>query len=285
MTRATHCVESIQGETAEGRWEMATRPPSNYLRPYVRSLSGYLERATRPQRRPEFPVPHVVVVFEFSRPVCLWALGDHQRASRFPGGFVAGLDERSTLTEHDGFQHGLQVNLTPIGARLVFGVPMSELARRIVSVRDVLPKDLTERLQELPGWAARFDLVERVLSERIGAASPDTAVAAWAFHRIEEARGAVDVRVVARELGYSHKHLIHLFRQHVGIPPKLLARIMRFDRLIQHLRRGATGTWADLSLEFGYYDQAHMARDVKEFTGVTPTRARAALADFAGVLV
>ena len=57
------------------------------------------------------------------------------------------------------------------------------------------------------------------------------------------------------------------------------------DRLIQHLRRGAGGTWADLALEFGYYDQAHMARDVKEFAGVTPTRARAALVDFAGVPV
>jgi len=50
---------------------------------------------------------------------------------------------------------------------------------------------------------------------------------------------------------------VALFRDQVGIPPKLMARIVRFDRLVQRLRRGGPRVWADLALEFGYYDQAH----------------------------
>ncbi|WP_437589881.1 hypothetical protein [Sorangium sp. So ce1000] len=58
---------------------------------------------------------------------------------------------------------------------------------------------------------------------------------------------------------------------------------MRFDRLVQHLKAGASGTWTELAQRFGYYDQAHLARDVKQFSGTTPTKARAALIDVAGM--
>jgi len=104
-------------------------------------------------------------------------------------------------------------------------------------------------------------------------------VVSWALRYIETCGGAVDMRTLARELGYSHKHVIHLFRDHVGIPPKLLARIVRFDRLIGSLRRGAPESWSELALTFGYYDQSHLVRDVRQFTGTTPTEARTMLAE------
>ena len=107
---------------------------------------------------------------------------------------------------------------------------------------------------------------------------------AWAYREIERHGGAIDVRGLARELGYSQKHVIALFRDHVGLPPKLLARIVRFDRLMTHLRGGGTGTWADLAATFGYYDQSHLVRDVRQFTGSTPTAARASLTDIGSLV-
>ena len=65
----------------------------------------------------------------------------------------------------------------------------------------------------------------------------------------------------------------------MGLPPKLLARIVRFDRLLRQLRTGAAMSWADLALECGYYDQAHLVREVRRFTGVTPTEARPLVQD------
>jgi len=92
------------------------------------------------------------------------------------------------------------------------------------------------------------------------------------------------MRSLARELGYSRKHVVDLFRDQVGVPPKLLARIVRFDRLVRHVKRGGGGTWADLALELGYYDQAHLARDVKQFAGTTPTGVRPLLTDLQGLV-
>src|SRR5262249_6504464 len=93
------------------------------------------------------------------------------------------------------------------------------------------------------------------------------------------AGGAVGIADLADDLGYSQKHVIHLFHDQVGVPPKLYARIVRFDRLMRHLKTGGRGTWADLALRFGYYDQAHLVREVRQFTGASRREARGLLID------
>jgi AraC-like DNA-binding protein len=279
-------AQVVFGRTEATRWEMARRLPAPHLRAYVRDLCGYTEHTPGGIRRREFPGAQVVVIFEFGPPVRISQPGPSHRVWRFPGGFVAGLDGVYAETEHDGFQHGLQVNMTPVGARLFLGLPMSELTGRIVSLRDLLPREhrsLSERLAELPTWDARIDLVERLIETRISSSRTEVDVVSWAYRRIDESGGALDMRTLTRELGYSQKHVIRMFHEHVGVAPKLLARIVRFERLIQHLREGSAGTWADLALEFGYYDQSHLSRDVKEFTGATPTEARGMIVDFSAL--
>ena len=257
---------------------MALRPPAAGLRPYVRGdYVGYTEWGGSPSRRREFPGPFAVMIFEFGPPIRIFEAGDRRRVSSHRGGFVSGLGEAFVVCEHDGFQQGLQVNLTAIGARLLFGVPMSELRGRVVPISDVLPvrhRRLGERMQDAAGWDERFDLLDCALAECIAGARIETSIVAWAVRRIEETGGAVEMRALARELGYSRKHVITLFRDHVGLPPKLLARIVRFDGLLRHLRTGAARSWADLALDCGYYDQAHLVREVRRFTGLTPTEAR-----------
>ena len=286
LSGSTPRARITRGELGGSRWEIATRPPTPRLRAHVRDLLGYVEAAAGKLRRRELPGPQVALLLEFGAPIRIFAAGSDRLVSRYPGGFVAGMQDSFTLTEHDGAQSGLQVNLTPIGARLFFGVPMTELTGRVVGLRDLLPKEhqnLTTRLEELPSWDARFDLVERILVERLAEESLQIKVVAWAFRRIEASGGAIDVGALAREMGYSPKHVIDLFREHVGVAPKLLARIVRFDRLIQLIKAGASRLWVDLAIEAGYYDQAHLVRDVKQFAGTTPTDARAELVDLAGL--
>jgi AraC-like DNA-binding protein len=283
-----HGARLLRGQTSDSHWDMAVRSPAARLRPYVRGdYVGYTEWSSTTNRRREFPGPFVVMVIEFGPPIRIFEAADRRRCSSHRGGFVGGLSDRFALCEHDGFQQGIQVNLTAIGARLLYGIPMSELSGRIVSVRDVLParhRALGERLQDTADWDARFDLLDRTLADCLADAREKTSVVSWAVRRIEETGGVLELRGLARELGYSQKHVIAMFRDQVGIPPKLLARIIRFDRLMQHLRHGGRGTWADLALEFGYYDQAHLVRDVRQFTGITPTEVRPMVTDLYGLL-
>jgi AraC-like DNA-binding protein len=268
-----------QGRSGDSRWDVAVRPPSARLRPFVHGdYVGYTEWSGRKNRRREFPVPFVVMVIEFGPPLRLYEEGDPRRVVSHPGGFVGGLCEDFVVCEHDGFQQGIQINLTPVGARRLFNTPMSEFMAQVHPIRDVLPtrhRRLAERLQDIADWDQRFDLLDDTLADCLHEPSVRTSVVSWAVERIQEAGGALSIRALSRELGYSGKHVISMFRDQVGIPPKLLARIVRFDRLIRHFRNGGGGAWSDLALEFGFYDQAHLVRDVRHFTGVTPTEAKA----------
>jgi AraC-like DNA-binding protein len=273
-----HVLRAAAGDIA---WEVAARPLPERLRPYVRSCVGYTERTPGPSGRREYPGPRVVVILETGPPIRVYESGSERRSERFAGGFAAGLDETWTLCEHDGFQAGVQLDLTPLGARAFFGLPMSELAGRALPLADLLTgdaRDFCARLAELPTWDAKLDAVEALVEKRLAAARLDARPVAWALRQIEARGGAVDVGALARELGWSHKHLIARFRDQVGLPPKRVARVVRFDRLLQRLRRGTDTPWADLALELGFSDQAHLAREVRAFTGRTPTGTRAALA-------
>jgi AraC-like DNA-binding protein len=276
------------GQTGQSRWDIAIRSPAAPLRSFVRGdYIGYKEWSGALHRRREFPVPFAVMVIELGPPLRLYDGGDTRQVAYHRGGFVGGLCDTFVDCEHDGFQHGVQVNLTPIGARLLFDVPMSDISAQVVAIDDLLParhRGLAERLADVDDWDVRFDLVDATLADCLHEASPRTAVVAWAASRIAESGGTLSIRELVRELGYSRKHVISLFRDQVGIPPKMLAEIVRFDRLFQHLRRGDEGSWSELALEYGFYDQAHMAREIRRFTGVTPSSVKTRATELSGLI-
>jgi AraC-like DNA-binding protein len=57
----------------------------------------------------------------------------------------------------------------------------------------------------------------------------------------------------------------------VGTAPKTYARLVRFNALLAYLKHHTAADWADVAGRFGYYDQAHFARELRRFTGATPT--------------
>jgi methylphosphotriester-DNA--protein-cysteine methyltransferase len=83
--------------------------------------------------------------------------------------------------------------------------------------------------------------------------------------------GAVPIGRVAKDVGWSHRHLIAKFKQQVGLPPKTAARLVRFDRVWRRLDEGRPLDWGQLAADSGYADQAHLIRDFRQFTGTTPT--------------
>jgi len=92
---------------------------------------------------------------------------------------------------------------------------------------------------------------------------------------------------LAREAGVSRKHLAESFRAELGMTPKRLARLVRFERLLAALRAGpdAPGDWTLAALAHGYYDQAHFTREFRAFTGLTPGELRRRLRpDLGGVV-
>jgi AraC-like DNA-binding protein len=240
---------------------------------YVHSWVGYSERTQEICRRRELPVSAIVVIIEFGPPISIYEAGSEVRSARYEGGFVAGLTERFTLTEHAGYQAGIELRLTPLGARTIFGLPLSALAETVVQLRELLPRaqhSLSDRLASCSDWHARFAIVQALVAERIRNGRPACEKTQWALAQIQAAEGQVAVASLARELGCSRKHLAALFHDGVGFTPKAYAGIVRFERLIEQVKLGRGLGWAAAAARFGYADQAHLTREVKRYSGLTP---------------
>jgi AraC-like DNA-binding protein len=134
--------------------------------------------------------------------------------------------------------------------------------------------ELAERLYEAPGWGARLDLLERAIARRVLAAPPLPAALEWGWRRLLESDGAVPIGALAEELGWSRRHLAATFREQLGLPPKTIARLLRFERAAERLRRQDPVDLGRLALDCGYYDHAHLDRDFREFSGATPSEYR-----------
>jgi AraC-like DNA-binding protein len=269
------------------RWELVFGTPHPRLRPYVVHYCGYDEETATFTRRLEAPGLRAPLIFNFGPPVAVRAPtagGDWQRHG---DGFVAGLHDTYALVETTGSQSGLEVYLTPVGAGLVTGVPMRQLKGRIVALDDIFGPAgelVREELLEAPGWLERFAIVDRFLLSRLSDAEAPPPSLAWALSRLHSTRGAIEIASLTDELGCSRRYLITLFNDHVGLPPKLLARILRFEHALELADGGGIG-WAEIAQRCGYYDQAHMIGDFQQFTGHSPTAYQALrLPDGGGVV-
>ena len=262
-------------ESPELSWEMVTRAAHPRLRGHVRNYTGYIERTAQPLRRLEVPTADVTLIISPDTTLGLPDVRDPNRPDLHLSSFVAALHDTYALVDHGGFQHGIEVRLTPLGAHALFGLPMHELTNRVVGLEDLLghgSNELVGRLWDRPGWEGRFTLLDELIGRRVEEAQrPATHELFWAWRRLRSSGGRTSVGGLARELGWSHRRLIARFREQIGMPPKAVARVLRFDRVSNLLRASEAPSLAEVAFECGYYDQAHLNRDFRDFAGTTPS--------------
>lgn len=248
---------------------MVARVPHPALRGQVRRMAGFAERVGGPVARRELPHAGVPVILGFDERVRLRsATGSGQHAA-----FVAGLHEIPVDTEHDGTLRCLQLDLSPLGAYRLLGVPPTELRDAVVPLDELgAPwRDLAGRLADAPGWPERFALLEGVLGRLAqDGRRPDPEVG-WAWRRLAHSHGAVPMAALADEVGWSRRHLTARFHQQVGLPPKAAARVLRFSRARSLLGAAGPGSISEVAAESGYADHSHLVREFRRLSGGPPS--------------
>jgi len=254
------------------RFEMVRRLPGPALQGAVTDICGYRETIPGHFRNVEYASLTVPLVISFAEAFAIGLGRDPGDNDRFAS-FAAGLFAGPVVIESFGGACCVQVNFTPLGARRFFGLPMSELTDRMVGLNDVLGLDglaLRERLGNACDWNARFAIAEGFVAARLAMADRMQAEIAWAYDRIIVSAGRTRISTLAGEIGWSRKHLAGRFCDAVGIGPKTLSRIVRFNRALR-LSRQDDDDWAGIAADCGYADQAHLVREFRDLAGETPT--------------
>ncbi len=250
----------------------AIRRPGAALRPFVECYRGYRLEGHPPAIHHGLPSRHLPFMVSFDRPV-VTAEGGSRWA------FAGGLHDKAATIVHDGNQHGMAIQLTPMGARTVFGLPGGVLAGTVVDLEELLgahARELYDRLATARTWEARFAIIDEVLVKAARRRledppdPPSEVVRAW--RRLVATGGGAEIADLAAEVGWSRRHLSEKFRTEVGLSPKVAARVLRFERSRHLLSMPTRPGLAAVAVACGYYDQAHFTREWTDLAGCTPTR-------------
>jgi AraC-like DNA-binding protein len=230
-----------------------------------RRLQDYEEVIAGELHRREAPGAGVPLILNWSGSVTI-------DGDTYGAGFVAGPSDRYGDTVNRGHARGVQVDLDLVVARRVLGRPLGEVAGRVVAVTDLWGaggRRLVERLAELPTAAGRAGIVTAFLRDRPDPCpAPDVAIAA--VRVLTQYPGKIGVAELAGTLGVGRQHLHRLVMREFGLAPRTLGRLLRFQRVLDAVRGGHVTSLADLAIEHGYYDQAHLHRDCRAFAGLAP---------------
>ncbi|HVF76409.1 MAG TPA: helix-turn-helix domain-containing protein [Acidimicrobiales bacterium] len=250
-------------------WAIGTPSPS--LRPLVARYVGYRHQGVTPGLHRGLPSRHLTVVLGLEGDVGVAAMPDPRQSPGAFGALAAGLHAAPALIERRPDEAGVHLDVTPEGARALFGMPASELASTVVDLDDVLgvrAKELRERVAAGRDWPARFAVIDDVLSSVARHGRGLRPEVAWAWQQLTTSDGGVEVGVLAEEIGWSRRHFTEQFRRELGVTPKVAARVLRFERARRLLEAGASS--AEAAAACGFYDQAHLTREWRDLAGCTP---------------
>ncbi len=166
------------------------------------------------------------------------------------------------------------IRFRPGGARPLWKLGMEQLTDRLLAADGLDTLDhaaLVERLAAASGFDARVRTARDWLSRQLcGAAAPDARLRQAL--RLFVDRPATPLAQAAAALGTSPRQLERRFRDGIGTSPRTWRRYLRFRRAVS-LAGAATGTvdWADVAAASGFCDQAHLSREFRRFSGLSPT--------------
>jgi AraC-like DNA-binding protein len=256
------------------------RVPNLALRNDIVDIVGYQEHLVGHSRQIELASLIVPLVISFGDPFAI-GLGRLPGGNDLHGSFAAGLFGGPVFIDSFGAASCIQVNFAPPSAHRFFGLPMHELADRMIALDDIYGREaviLRDRLGEEPDWERRFDLIEAFVEPRLAAAHRSASAVAWAYGELLRTDGTIRIEAIAAKLEWSRKHLVEKFRVEIGLGPKTVGRMARFNRALRLARLRSGGGWAGIAAQCGYADQAHLVREFREFADETPAAWAARLA-------
>ena len=255
-------------------------PASPFLRPYVWAYgmtTGQVDSV--PLVVPLPARPKQLLAFSLGDPYCIYHPESAERVAA-PRVAVVGPQTHALpgLSIYGKIDH-FTVLFQPSGFNRLFGVPMTELTNAAYDAYGVIGSkipNLEHELADTPGFADRIRIIEGYFIRMLptpGTPNPVAIAANCLFAN----NGIQSVAAMATQSGLSRRQFERRFLAQVGIHPKLYARIIRFNAAVDHKLQWRTDAWSRIANDSGFYDQMHLVRDCRAFTGESPSRLLARL--------
>ena len=267
-------LETVRGVMPRGSWTYSRWSPP--------ALAGLVDHVwayagpTSHRRKRVLPNGRVELLINFSDP---YRILDYRGADSCRIAWLGGPQVGPAILEQPPWQDVMGVRLLPAGAYGLLARPMRDVVGLSVDLADLVgpaAAELAERCDGAVSVAARFRIVAAWIAGRLAQHRGMDEALAWAVSRLDETGGTVPISTLRTHVGMSKARLAGLFREQVGLTPKLYARVVRFHQTLTLLQHGGPGRLTDVALDARYYDQPHMNAEFRALGGLTPSEFLAA---------
>jgi AraC-like DNA-binding protein len=250
-------------------------PRTPQLRPYVSAL-GYHDGAPPPGRERVLPSGMTALLINLDQDELRTYDSPDRDAHvhRIIGAAMDGPSSHARVIDTIEQRCIIYVSFTLGGSSPFTPAPLAAMVDQLVALDELWGRDgatLRERLLEATSMAARLGVVEDVLLEHLGQHAEPCHDIAYAAALLERNLPVADV---ASRLGRLPTTFTRRFRERVGLPPKLFARVRRLQRVLTSVAPNGDVDWAETAVANGFYDQAHLVNEFRHLTGITPTAYR-----------
>jgi len=251
-------------------------PPHPLLAPYVAHLwTVESETAFLPgDLKAILPNGRMKLVFPYKGALFNGPAGRAYETNAENSLWVLGMADKPWVVDHDGAFGTLAVEFHPGAAYKFFALPLRVLQNQVVPAPEVFgirARDWESQLAEEATPAGKAARLQRLLLELLGNERASDSLVDHAVALIRSRKGLITIGELTQKMGYSQRYLALKFEARVGVGPKTLAEILRFQNQFAFLTR-LGGPPGRLDFDDGYYDQAHFTKEFKRFAGLPPAQ-------------
>jgi AraC-like DNA-binding protein len=187
---------------------------------------------------------------------------------------LMGIRSRFSIIDTAKLRSAMGVVFRPGGLHAFLNMPADVFHDKNVSLDLIwgsMVRVLRDRLRTATYPGAKFRVLEAALLEHLNERVQLNAAVRYALQEFARKPQIPRVRELAQEAGLSRRRFAQVFREQVGLTPKLYCRLQRFQNALKQIASGASVDWAQLALAAGYCDQAHLAHEFRNFSGLSPS--------------
>jgi AraC-like DNA-binding protein len=228
-------------------------------------------RGTNTLPEPVMPDGCIELIFNLADPFRRFHPDGHIETQ--PLNMVAGQMRNCAVIGPSGAIDLFGVRFRHAGATAFFSIPLKELTDRIVDLKTVLGvegMETAERLSDSRTLKHRVEVIEGLLLRLLSQNTGSDILVETASRVIVGNMGLASIDQVTGALGVKERTLERRFQEKLGLSPKRFSRIIRFQNFLSAASNEPGRDILDTALSFGYYDQAHLIREFREFSGKTP---------------
>jgi AraC-like DNA-binding protein len=246
------------------------KTPSAVLAPWVRLFWYCKAPGVAHGRERVLPNGCIQIVLNLSGDSLTDCRDDGAVSGRVARAIVVGARGRYEVIDTSDLAELAGIVIRPGGFAGLFRERADLFFEQSISLESVwLEPGLVDGLREADSPEEKLCRLERALIRLVRRDACRSEMVDHAFYLFRKRN--LSVAACARSVGVSERRLSQVFREEVGLAPKMWCRIHRFQAAMRALHAGVDVPWSELALRCGYYDQSHFANDFRAFSGIDPT--------------